>query len=57
MTFQYWFLLPIAVGIDSGLAWVSIADVMEEAAVELVYLAEIQDIVDELARLGVIDFV
>jgi len=35
----------------------SIAAVMEKAAVELTYSTEVQDIVDELARLGVIDFV
>lgn len=35
----------------------SIAEVMEKANLELTYSAEIQDIVDELARLGVIDFV
>lgn len=35
----------------------SIADIMEKASVDLTYSAEIQDIVDELARLGVIDFV
>jgi hypothetical protein len=36
---------------------ISIAEVMEKASIELTYSAEIQDIVDELARLGVIDFV
>ena len=35
----------------------SIADVMENAGVELDYSTEIQDIVDELARLGVIEIV
>lgn len=35
----------------------SIADVMEKAGVELDYSTEIQDIVDELVRLGVIEIV
>ena len=34
----------------------SIADVMEKASVDAEYTNEIQDIVDELANLGVIEF-